>query len=242
MILDCHGGWVFLIVWSLEELMEWVAMSLTRAFGVAAIALAFAMSAGAQGDDLPLFTAFKTFCVNTRAEPGAVNAAVEAAGGKTHNPPGGSTEDGTLTGVPFPLWLASWDVTVGGHDMLVNAGAAYPSRKFGSAKHPVSDFVDCSIDSHMNEDASVAAIRDWVGLPPLSASTNSRTEKWAPDLTQYHYEFQMMGSKPTPITSQSEHAAAETDAQRWGLVLMRSPKSAALQLTRTLSTDVSKPD
>jgi hypothetical protein len=184
--------------------------------------------------DMPLFAAFKTFCVDTGAEPSAVNAAVEAAGGKPHDPTGGSTESGTLTDTPFPLTFATWDVTVGGHRMTVSAGTGYPSGTYKSQKAPPYDFNDCSITSFANEDASVTAIRDWVGVPPQDVSTGPHNDRWTPDLTLYQFWYQVVGSTHAVLADRAQRISAETQGRSWGLMLMQSPHSASLQLVHDL--------
>src|ERR1700739_4472839 len=77
----------------------------------------------------PLFAAFKMFCVDTGANLGAIKAAVTAAGGVTHRPPG-STE------WPFPMTVANWDINLQGHRMTVGGGTAYPSRALRRVRGP----------------------------------------------------------------------------------------------------------
>src|SRR5215470_6041271 len=71
--------------------------------------------ADAQVHDPPLFAAFKAFCLDTGANPDAVKSAVEAAGGKLLAPPG-------TTAHPFPMTVATWDITAGGASLNVSAG------------------------------------------------------------------------------------------------------------------------
>jgi hypothetical protein len=84
--------------------------------------LPFAMSgdgaAGASQTGMPLFAAFKTFCVATNANPEAMKVAVDEAGGKPSKHPGGYSNDP-------PGRFAFWDVTVQGHSLQVSGVHAY---------------------------------------------------------------------------------------------------------------------
>jgi hypothetical protein len=175
--------------------------------------------------DLPLYAAFKMFCVNTGAKPEAVKAAVEAAGGRPHTPPGGATDS------PFPMTVSSWNVTVNGHNMVVGAGTAYPSRKFENAKLRNGDFDSCTVDSYSNEDESISAIVDWVGVPG-DVSTNPPSSKYTPGLKLHFYGFQTIGRNHAPAAGEQQ-TAATNEGRYWTLVLMQDQRSASLQYTHT---------
>ncbi|MGA7713227.1 MAG: hypothetical protein WCA81_15080 [Rhizomicrobium sp.] len=181
----------------------------------------------------PLYTAFITFCVETGAVPRTVNAAVQKAGGKPHNPPGCSTEDGTCAGAPFPLTLSSWDVVVGGHRFLVNTGRSWPSRQYPFAKSTPHDFDSCDIHSSENEDASVSAIVDWVGVPG-DISTSPPTSKYSPGLKLYFYGFQTIGQKHVSVAPGEQENTAILEGRYWGLVMMQDQKGASLNCTHYL--------
>lgn len=185
-------------------------------------------AAGAPKPDLPLFTAFKTFCVDTGAKPDAVSAAVVEAGGTRHNPPGGSTENSTLPSTPFPMALAMWDVTVDGHRMMVSTGTAFPSRDARFAGRANIDFDSCTINSWGNEDASVAVIGNWAGVPPTIKPEATVTYSLA------QYEFQMVGSIHRPVAGQADRLSANTEGRDWGLVLQGSARGASVMLTHIL--------
>ncbi len=190
---------------------------------------------------LPLYTAFKTFCVDTGAVPQAVNAAVKNAGGKPHDPAGGSTEDGTLPGAPFPMTLSNWVVTVSGHHMLVNSGTSLPSRQYPFAKFPPHDFDSCDIQSFENEDASVTAIQKWVGMPPVRMAAPSDADEYSPDLAQYHYVYQVVGSERMPMKDKELVEAAEVEGRYWSLVLLSDPRGAAVHYMHILPKPSSAP-
>jgi len=148
---------------------------LRRPMLIATLAI-LAAGADAQVHDPPLFAAFKAFCVDTGARPDAVKSAVEAAGGKQHAPPG-------ATAWPFPMTVTSWDITTGGHSLSVSAGTqqAPPVQN-----RPGENSNQCIMRSFVNEDASIEAIRSWVGVPLLifrravRPATFSIIRNWVP--------------------------------------------------------------
>ena len=73
--------------------------------GVVILAAVVILTAGEvdDADSTPLFAAFKAFCANTDANPRAVKATVEAAGGKQHRAP-------ASTNWPRLMTVASWHV------------------------------------------------------------------------------------------------------------------------------------
>lgn len=171
-----------------------------RIFGLAASVIVIASSANAQNAETPLFATFKSFCIDTAAQPLAVKAAVEAAGG-TQDP------SGSVTG-PFPMTAAVWVITVGGRKMTVLAGRGRVP--------PEPPQIVCSISSQDTEDASVAAIRDWVGVPPFSPS--QPLPSW---LTIY--KFQENGSVRIPITDEAALRAADARGVTSSLVVIQPP-------------------
>jgi hypothetical protein len=189
---------------------------------------------GPSQSTLPLFDAFKSFCVETGAKPEVVNATVEAAGGKLHMPSVDTTKGRDSMDSPFPLTLTTWDITLKGHPMWVSSGTSYPSRKLGSAKNRVSDFDSCDISSFANEDASIEAIRRWANVEPNEVSTNPPSAKWSPSLTMYFYSFQVSGSVHSAIADKGQILKAEEEGRFWSLVIMQNSHSAAFQLVHDL--------
>jgi hypothetical protein len=183
---------------------------------------------------MPLFDAFKTFCVDTGAKPSAVKAAVEAAGGKVRRQTDSAAQASGAMGPPFPLTLTTWDIAVQGHTMMVDTGTSYPSRRLSASNSQTFDFDTCSIHSIANEDASVAAVRDWVGVPPAWVSTSSHSNKRWPDLTQYHYVYQTVGTVHMGLADRDQGPSAQTEGRYWGLVLLRDARGASLQLIHDL--------
>ena len=128
-----------------------------RRLGPILIATVGILTAGAdaQVHDPPLFAAFKAFCIDTGTSLDAVTSAVEAAGGKQHIPP-------NATASPWPMTVASWDITRGGHSMWVYAGTQQVPPIHN---RPEENSNHCTVRSFVNEDASIEAIRNWVGVP-----------------------------------------------------------------------------
>src|SRR5215468_10501103 len=142
---------------------------------IATIAILTA-GADAQVHDPPLFAAFKAFCVDAGARPDAVKSAVEAAGGKQHAPPG-------ATALPFPMTVTIWDITMGGHSMNVSAG----TQQIPPVQNrPEENSNQCILRSFVNEDASIEAIRNWVGVPPAHVLQGNPTS--------YFFDYQESGA------------------------------------------------
>ena len=180
-----------------------------------------AAGADAQVHDPPLFAAFKAFCVDTGARPDAVKSAVEAAGGKQHAPPG-------ATAWPFPMTVTSWDITTGGHSMHVSAGTQQVPPMGG---RPEENSNHCTISSFVNEDASIEAIRNWVGVPPTHVSRGN--------LINYSFLYQELGSVRSALPADktaSDMATAE--GRTWLLVVLQSQDGAAVQLVHFLARPI----
>jgi hypothetical protein len=169
----------------------------------------------ARAADVPLFAAFKSFCVNTGGGPDAVKPAVEMAGGKQFKPP-------TSSGATYSMTVASWLVTIDGHKMLVSAGTSHQRHASGR----VSDSNSCTINSDANEDGSIAEIQRWVGVPPNSISTADST----------YYDYQEQGSARLPLPTDKEAVKSIMAAgHAWTLVVIRpDANSASIHLTHLL--------
>lgn len=161
-----------------------------------AVCLVLGGRAQAQDAEPPLFSAFKTFCADAGADPDQVKLAVEMAGGKAHNPPGGSTDK------PWPMTVMSWDVTVQGHRMILSIGTAHPPR--GPDK--VSNTTNCVINSLDDESASMEALREWAGVP--RDPTMPFPE---------YYNFRRKGAAHVPAAGEAGLAEEE---ESWQLVLI----------------------
>jgi len=189
-----------------------------RSYGLVVVTvIAFSTAARAQDVDQPFFAAFKTFCADTGAKPDLVKAAVEAAPFATpHDPPGSSTT------VPFPMTVASWDISWNGHKLTVTAGTT--QTPYGPDK--VRDAIACSVLSFTNEDESIAAIRRWVGVQPDTNFPSSGTTI---------YNYQENGSERTAIIGDAVDRSADVEGRAWQLTVGQRPEGATVQMMHWLA-------
>jgi hypothetical protein len=162
----------------------------------------------------PLFAAFKSLCVDTGAVPEAVGAAVKAAGGKASRPP-------TSTDRPIRMTAFFWNVSIGGHDLMVSAIKAHdPSPQGGNS-------VECAIQSYQNEDGGLAKIRGWVGVPADRDGADGSS-------IQY-FSFQQVGDKRTALSGDSNtDRRLQARGVLWQLMVASDPRSANVQLMHFL--------
>jgi hypothetical protein len=109
--------------------------------------------------------------------------------------------------------------------MRLNASTAHPSHAYAWA-HASDDFSTCAIDSGTNEDASVAAIRSWVGVPADWSKKGGTTDRQRNHLAQ-RYNYLTAGARHVPATGKT----VAVEGQRWLLMLLQTPEGAALQLS-----------
>src|SRR5215468_1670386 len=187
---------------------------------IATIAILTA-GADAQVHDPPLFAAFKAFCVDTGASPEAVKSAVEAAGGKQHALPG-------ATAWPFPMTVTSWDITTGGHSMHVSAGTQQVPPV---QNRPEENSNQCIVRSFVNEDASIEAIRNWVGVPPGYISQGNPIS--------YFFDYQESGFvRSTLPAAKIAYDMAKAEGRTWSLVVLQSQDGASVQLVHRLASPI----
>lgn len=194
-----------------------------RRVGPILIATVAILTAGAdaQVHDPPLFAVFKAFCVDTGASPDAVKSAVEAAGGRQHGPSG-------ATASPFPMTVTTWDITAGGHSLNVSAGTQQVAPV---QNRPEANSNSCIVNSFVNHDASIEAIRNWVGVPPANISRANPTI--------YYYNYQQLGSVPSTLpTDKAAYHVAEIEGRVWSLVVLQSQDGASVQLVHQLAPPV----
>ena len=206
-----------------------------RRFGSILIATAAILTAeaDAQVHDAPLFAAFKAFCVDTGASPDAVKSAVEAAGGKQRVPP-------SATASPWPQTVTVWDITTGGHSMYVSTGTQQVPPMGG---RPEANSNHCIVSSFVNEDASVEAIRNWVGVPPDHISQGN------PVL--YSFNYQELGSpivgmvaphyravRSTLPADKTAYDRAKAEGRIWSLGVLQSQDGASVQLMHDLAQPI----
>jgi hypothetical protein len=186
-----------------------------RKLGFILVVILTATSSGpTSADELPLFAAFQSFCINTGAGPDAVKPAVEMAGGKMLKSPASS-------GGPYPMIAMSWTITVDGHKMEVWAMTSHNPSGPGR----VADGNHCSITSFANEDGSIAKIQEWVGVPASSYST--------PDLIYYDYQEQGQVRRPLPEDKSATAAIMET-GHSWTLTIRPKDGPPSVQLMHLL--------
>jgi hypothetical protein len=177
--------------------------------------------ADAQVYDLPLFAAFKAFCVDTGASPDAVKSAVEAAGGKQHAPP-------SATAWPWPMTATIWDITTGGHSMYVSAGT---QRVPPIHNRPEENSNNCTVSSFVNEDASIEAIRNWVSVPPAYISRGN------PIL--YIFYYQELGSVRSPLPEDKiAFDMAKAEGRTWAIDVLQSQDGARVGLAHYLAPPI----
>src|SRR6185437_6726060 len=186
--------------------MRWVAVVLTS--GSLAILPHFAKAA-----DPPLLAAFKQFCVDTKADRVAVEAAAIGAGGKPQ-----SSENQ----VPGIAASASWEVALQGHTYKVSTGTQSPE-----ANRDVQT-VYCGVESPVDEDdASISAIRAWAGVP----ASHSFSDVMLIEI----YDFQDNGQQHSALPSNdAAFHELEIAGKVWALGLMRSPTSTNVDLLHTV--------
>jgi len=166
-------------------------------------------SVSAATSDPPLLAAFKTFCMETQAVPDAVKAAVEAAGGVSPRPP-------AATDWPFHMTTQSWNLTLRGHRMMIGSGTMHTAA---SGRTPAMDSLDCDIHGGPDDEAGLAAVADWIGVPVSSRDGDELT----------YYEFVERDGRRVSVTEQDALRDLESGGF-WTLVLIRFPSSASLQL------------
>jgi hypothetical protein len=207
-----------------------------RRHGPILIATVAILTAGAdaQVHDPPLFAAFKAFCIDTGARPDAVKSAVEAAGGKQRVPPS------AIEVSPWPMTVTVWDITSGGHSMWVYAGTSQVPPMGG---RPEENSNHCIVRSFVNEDASVEAIRNWVGVPPDHISQRNPVI--------YSFNYQELGSPIVGIVAPHYRAVRSTwpadkiaydkalvEGRIWLLDVIQSQDGASVQLMHNLAPPI----
>jgi hypothetical protein len=184
------------------------------------IATAFFSAGGAQAHDPPLFAVFKAFCIDTGANPDAVKYAIEAAGGKLHA--------AGATAQPFTMTVTSWDITAGGASLNISAGSgqAPPIQNLAGESSN-----QCVVTSFVNDDASVEALRDWVGIPPGHVLRGNPTISF--------FDYQEQGSiRSTLPTAKSAYDMAKVEGRLWSLVVLQSQDGASVQLVHHLAPSI----
>lgn len=132
---------------------------------------------------LPFFDAFETFCANTGGMPDAAEKAIKLAGGT----PQTQTQEGAKLQADLGGQASHWSVTIAGHAMTVGLFM----EKEVSAMMPNHPIFGCTISSPTNEDGSVAAIANWVGVPPKGVGATT-------PLFLQTYQFEVQSDRHIP--------------------------------------------
>jgi hypothetical protein len=112
-------------------------------------------SEGQAGQSPPLFAAFYRFCIATGAAPEAVALALKSSGATPEKPVASIR-------APYPMQFQPWSLKKLGLDAMLSITVSRPPGPGGSA--PV-DTRSCEVQSFTKDDGSVAAARNWVGVP-----------------------------------------------------------------------------
>jgi hypothetical protein len=189
--------------------------------GWASLIASMAMGAGApaQTTDPPLLAAFKAFCVATGARPDAVKQAVEAVGGTVFNPTGIYREKSP----PLEMTLTVWNWAVGSYAMKISAGSLHDL----SAPDGSRDLESCAIRGEGKDDASVEAIREWVGVAP-------DPKRSSPPMFIFNFEERAGVRSPLPA-SDAAYRVANTEGRLWSLHLFGSDQLAGAELQHFLA-------
>jgi hypothetical protein len=175
-------------------------------------AIILVVGRSAQAEDLSFFTLFKKICIDTALEPDAVRTAVEAVGGRQSAPP--LIEEGLVS-----ARTVSWRLKLSGQDLYVSASTSRDSNEF---PHPMSTLA-CSMMIYINVDASVAAARDWVGVP-ADGGTNSNVT---------YYNFQEVDQKRLAMpTDKDAQWKIMAEGRAWMLNVLQRPDGASLSLMK----------
>ena len=191
------------------------------------LAFVFAGLASAQSPSLPLYDAFQTFCVKTDGSPDAVEKAVKQAGGVPHV--------ATPAEQQFPLLKgqtrSQWDVSVSGRALTVLA--KYDAKGMVMLPNPTTS---CMLMSNANEDGSIAALTNWVAVPP------------AQDLATLGkiYQYEQQGDHRTAmLMDQHDREAAikilnvMAEGRYWTLMVMGGTDRASVILLHVLAKPAS---
>jgi hypothetical protein len=140
-----------------------------------------------------MFAAFDKYCIQTRAVPEAVKAAVEADGGVAHALP-------DYEGVSTTLWLLPGEGSDGHRPFGVAGGHA-------GAPHALTV---CQIDSDYDMIESLDAFTTWVAV-----SVRPSRDAPSPGETSQQYVFAWNGDQRTPIAEEQ----ADRQGDYWVLTI-----------------------
>lgn len=156
---------------------------------------------------MPMYDAFKKFCIDTAAEPEAVEKAVKISGLPFHK-----RGPAAMFG-PIPMDTTAWDMMFEGHQITLNTGHTME----GSGLAVPQKGNSCTITSwNSDEKASVAALRQWAGI----SGSADRPMRLGGALTLY--EFEVRDSAMLPLKKDDAGRQAKVQGRAWLLMVMGS--------------------
>lgn len=182
---------------------------------------AFVLAATPASAEPPLFDDFQTFCVATRAEPEAIKQAVAAASGIT---PGGPISSGATD-------MEIWSHRVDGQVVFVGTSTTHDAA---DDKIPARDMQACLLRRRVNDEAGVAAIRNWVQVQPYEVSRGAKTT--------YRFLFQWNGDRRSAMP-EGDDAQLPLDAAGlvWSLHIDVSDDNVVVELLHGLAWPKTSP-
>ena len=153
---------------------------------------------------MPMYDAFRRFCLTTGAQPEAIEKAVMISGISFHK------RGPTTTANPMPTGTTAWDMDFEGHRLTLNAG--HSTEGDGTAM--VQKGNSCSITSwNGDEKASVAALHKWAGI-------SRAADRPIRQGTLTLYEFEVRGTAMIPLKNDDAGRLAKTEGRTWLLTIM----------------------
>lgn len=171
---------------------------------------------GSSAHRMPLYDAFRRFCLATGTQSEAIAKAVMLSRLPFHQRRAAATTE------PVPMDMTGWDLDFEGHKLTLDAG--HTVEPFGSAM--LQKTTACTIFSWNNsEAASVAALHQWAGI---TRSPDSRQRR--PTL----YSFEVRGTAMIPLAEDETGRAAKAQGRAWLLVITQSANRASVALSHYL--------
>ena len=166
-----------------------------------------------QNEPGPLFMAFKGFCLDTKAQLAAVQAAVRIAPYKIREQPSGAFAP-PLTKVS----TEAWKFDLGGHRMHLNVGSSTTS----DGRRTVRKAAHCSVLSWGDESASMSQALRWLGVTEKPSAAQPRS---------FHFVWSTSGPKEIQRLAQGQTAPADS----WVLVLNQANGYGSLSVGQIMS-------
>lgn len=141
------------------------------------------------------------------------------------------------------MTVTVWDITTGGHSMFVSAGTQQVPPMGG---RPEENSNHCAVSSFVNEDASIEAIRNWVGVPSDYISRGNPILS-----TLYTFHYQELGSPIVGIVTPHFRAVrspwpadkiaydmAKAEGRIWSIDMLQARDSAYVGLAHDLAPPI----